>query len=91
MGSLCRAGGGGGYREIIGAALGVGEELLSCNLTFQSSQFAFLCRRVVPLSMASLASCALASLKPCGHTGSSCLPITAANMQGDLLFLTQKL
>lgn len=60
-------------REITGEALGVGEELPSRN-------FALLCRRAEPFSMASLASCALASLKPCGHTGFSRLPISAASL-----------
>lgn len=43
-------------REITGEALGVGEELPSSNFTLQSSQFALLCRRAVPFSVASLAS-----------------------------------
>lgn len=68
MGSLCWTD---ASREITGEALGVGEELLSCNLALQSSQLALFSRRAVPFSMASLASCALASLKSCGHTGFS--------------------
>lgn len=82
MGSLCRAD---TSREITGEALGVGEELLSCSFALQSSQLALFGRRAVPFSMASLASCALASLKPCGHTGFLWLPISAASLRGDLL------
>lgn len=87
MGSLCRVD---ASREITGEALGVGEELLSCSFALQSSQLALFGRRVVPFSMASLASCALASLKPRGHTGFSWLPISAASLRGDLFMLHSK-